>query len=291
MTMKTYLCAVTARYPEAYQMDLHAQRWGVEERYAGKIAGVRQGDMLVFMVGGECRYIYRVESNPFIKRTHLWPAKDGSLFPHRIEISPALYRGRANANQMVPFISFMQGTQRRQGTLQGPHGIFNSRLTKEDLDLIQRHRHPVMTPVAAATQQNGPRLDSQPAAGRQKLLFEFYSADLERAMIALLPGLGLVPVGGAADSMPTREEEASQMVCTDSPGRHVVVHLHRGKAAHETLLHLLHDMSWVRRNLDGVRDVRALLLTETLDPALNDLVSEIPNIQARCYRLAIELIG
>jgi len=91
--------------------------------------------------------------------------------------------------------------------------------------------------------------------------------------------------------MPKREEKVSQMVCTDSAGRHVVVHLHREKAAQETLLHLLHDMSWVRQNLDRVRDVRALLLTETLDPALKALVSEIPNAQARTYRLAIELNG
>lgn len=37
--------------------------------------------------------------------------------------------------------------------------------------------------------------------------------------------------------------------------------------------------------------MRGLLLTESMDPLLKALVSEVPNIQARTYRLAIELNG
>lgn len=302
--MSIYLCAVSNRFPENYQIGLHALRWGVEERYAGKIRGVRKGDTLVFLVGGEYRSVHRIESDPFVDHKPLWPPKGGSLFPHRIAISPPRYRGHANANQLASQISFMRTTRNWHGTVQGHNGVLNPRLTPEDLALIKRHLHPVVAPAAQSASQTPPPLPPtpapkpqapaavpQPAAGRQEILFQFYSADLERALLSLLPGLGLAAVPGAVERMPRLEGGASHLVCRDSAGRHVVVHMHRGQAPQETLLRLLHDMSWVRQNLGGVRDVRGLLLTESMDPLLKALVSEVPNIQARTYRLAIELNG
>jgi hypothetical protein len=188
----------------------------------------------------------------------------------------------------------MRTKERWTGTLQGPHGIFNPRLTVEDLSLIQSHLHPVMVP-----QQNTPPPipSSVPPAPekvpseRQKMLFQFYSADLERAVVSLLPRLGLRTLDGVGEKMPRGEKDTTRMVCIDSHGHHVVVHLHRGNAPVETLLHLLHDISWARQNVDNVREIRALLLTESLEPALKNLLSEVPNIEARTYRLAIELDG
>jgi len=292
--MSIYLCSVTNRFPENYEIGLHARRWGVEEKYASKIRGVRKGDTLVFLVGGDYRSVHQIESGPIIERNLLWPPKDGSVFPHRIEIGPALYRGRASGGALAKEISFMKDKQVWTGTVQGGNGIFNNRLTSEDLAAIQRELHPVMVPQEETPLPEPARVKSAPEQiprERQQMLFQFYSADLERAMISLLPRLGLRPIDGNGKNLPHGEKDTSRMVCLDSRGHHVVVHLHCGNAPVETLLHLLHDISWVRQNLDNVKEVRALLLTETLEPTLKDLISEVPNIEARTYRLAIELDG
>ena len=50
-------------------------------------------------------------------------------------------------------------------------------------------------------------------------------------------------------------------------------------------------MSWVRQNIEGVKVVRGLLLSETIDQPMKSLISEVSSIEARTYRLAIELSG
>jgi hypothetical protein len=287
--MSIFLCAVSSRSPENYQIGVHAMRWGVEEKYSGKIGGVRKGDTLVFLVGGAYRSIHRITSDPFIENEPLWPPKDESIFPHRIKISAPLYQGHAHANDLFTQISFMKNTERWQGTVQGGNGIFNSRLTEDDLQVIKNHLHPVIETGASEALEPLIQASQPPAADRQKLLFQFYSPDLERALVSLLPILGLTPVLDASASMPKKLGDVSHMVCTDRSRNHVVLHLHRGQAPHETLLNLLHDMSWVRQNVAGVREVRGLLLSETLDQAMKNLIGEVGNIEARTYRLAIEL--
>lgn len=287
--MSIFLCAVSSRSPENYQIGIHAMRWGVEEKYAGKISGVRKGDTLVFLVAGAYRSIHRIESSPFIEDRPLWPPKDDSIFPHRIKISAPIYQGSAHANDLFTQISFMRNTERWQGTVQGGNGIFNPRLTQDDLEVIKSHLHPAIEAGAAGSSAPPTSSHPQPAVDRQKVLFQLYSADLERALVSLLPILGLAPVVGMSGMMPKKSGEASHMVCTDQLKNHVVLHLHRGQAPHETLLNLLHDMSWVRQNVAGVREVRGLLLSETLDQTMKDLIGEVTNIEAKTYRLSLEL--
>jgi len=284
--MKIYLCAVTARYPENYQIGLHALRWGVEERYSGKIAGVRRGDTLVFLVGGEFRSIHRIESDPFMESTPLWPPKDGSLFPHRIKIGPPLYKGHANANQLAAHISFMRTKERWTGTLQGPHGIFNPRLTPDDLSLIQSHLHPVVEPAAVVpTTEQSPAVLVEPG----KVLFQFFGNDLENALLELLPGLGLTALPADTSRIPARKSNAIRMLCSDQDGSYAVVHLHRGQAPAQTLLEVLHDMSWARQNMSNGRDVRGVILSEAADSELAAIAGEVPNVTVKGYRLAIAL--
>ena len=39
--MRIYICVVSNRYPENYEIGLRSATWGVEEKYESKIAPVR----------------------------------------------------------------------------------------------------------------------------------------------------------------------------------------------------------------------------------------------------------
>ena len=49
-------------------------------------------------------------------------------------------------------------------------------------------------------------------------------------------------------------------------------------------------MSWVRQTLAGSKDVRGMILTESANAALSDIVKEVPNVELRFYRIGIELL-
>src|SRR6266849_2748920 len=109
--MSIYLCAVSGRFPENYEIGLQAQVWGVEDKYKNRIAAVRPGDSLVFLVGGDYRSVHKIESEPYVDDTPLWPEKDGDLFPHRVRISPPLAVGHVRARELADEISFMKGKE------------------------------------------------------------------------------------------------------------------------------------------------------------------------------------
>jgi hypothetical protein len=70
----------------------------------------------------------------------------------------------------------------------------------------------------------------------------------------------------------------------------VIVDFNRGEAPTDTLLRLLHYMSWVRQNLAGSKEVSGMILTESANESLKAIVSEIPNVSLRFYRIGIELL-
>jgi hypothetical protein len=49
-------------------------------------------------------------------------------------------------------------------------------------------------------------------------------------------------------------------------------------------------MSWARQNLANRNDVRGIILTESANAALLDVVNEVPNVDLRFYRIGIELL-
>lgn len=107
--MANFLCAVSGKYPENYQIGLQAGIWGVEEKYEAKIGRCRIGDVLVFVVGGSARSIHTVESDVFVDNEPLWPPKDGGNFPIRIKIGQAVNTGDVPLQEVSKQISFMQG--------------------------------------------------------------------------------------------------------------------------------------------------------------------------------------
>ena len=128
-----------------------------------------------------------------------------------------------------------------------------------------------------------------PTHKRRQVLFEHFSGDLESAVVALVPRLGLSPLPDETSRLPERPTETSRLVCAPHAGGFTVVYLHRGTAPAETLLHVLHDMSWLRQNVAGTRDVEGLILSESKDHDLATLLGEVPNVSLRTYRLSIEL--
>ncbi len=287
--MATYLCTVTSRFPENYELGLRSGTWGVEEKYQNKIAPVRRGDKLVFVMGGIVRSVHTIDSDPFFDATPLWPAKDGSIFPHRIRIRPAEWVGAVPLKTIADRISFM----RRKvwgGTIQGPNGVFNPNLTKEDLNLI-------VGELSRPVRSKGPLPLAQNlvVAERQKALFKFYERDVEDRLINLLPSLGLSlyhdEESGRSGRQFMCEVGRIDLLCNSvTSGDFVIVELKKGQAPNETLLQILRYMSWVRQHLSGKNDVKGIILTESADSELEQILGEVPNVSIRYYSISVTLL-
>ncbi len=246
-------------------------------------------DSLVFLVGGIYRSIHRIESEPFVDDTPLWPEKDGDHFPHRIKISPPIAAGQVAASALADQISFMRGKV-WGGTIQGPNGVFNDRLTPEDLRTIQSQMSGVSSRAVAPAPSTINR-----SAERQEALFRFYEADVESRILGSLGTLGLrlyvdEATGRDGKQFPI-ERGRIDLLCIDvRDNSFVVVELKKGEAPDQALLQLLRYMSWVRQHLAGSRDVRGIILTESADSALSQVVGEVPNVSIRYYKVAIEVL-
>ena len=282
--MKMFLCVVSPRFPENYHIGVQARVWGVEKRYKNRIAPVRPGDEMVFIAGQQIRSIHRIESKVYKDDRPLWPPNDGDLFPFRIKISQPKYAGQMSSDEFVPNISFMRDKEAWGGTIQGAAGVFNDRLTDEDVNFIKSRlrKIPVAEPQIA-------RAAEQPEI---KNLFRIIGSDVLESLKRILPSLGLTRVNGA--DFPAEYDlgyGGNVILCRDMKTKDfVVVDFNRGEAPTETLIRVLHYMSWVRQTLAGSKDVRGMILTESANAALSDIVKEVPNVDLRFYRIGIELI-
>jgi Endonuclease NucS C-terminal domain len=287
--MTIYLCSVSGRFPENYEIGLCARVWGVEDKYQQRITAVRPGDRLIFLVGGEYRSIHTVESEPYVDDNPLWPEKDGDHFPHRIKISPPNAVGHVSASTLASQISFMRGKV-WGGTIQGPNGVFNDRLTSADLGIIQSHMSgaPAMPPLPS------PAVVSR-SAERQGALFKFYEADVEHRILDSLSLLGLRLYVDSTTGRQGRQfvidHGRIDLLCEDlRDGALTVVELKKGQAPDQALLQLLRYMSWVRQHVANGRDVKGIILTESADSALFQVVGEVPNVSIRYYKVTINVL-
>jgi hypothetical protein len=88
------VCAIPKENVDNYNLGVTHRVWGVIEAYKTKIAKVRRGDRVFFVVDGTLRSVHSVESEPFDEQHEIWPphAGDqyhGSVYPHRVRISSA----------------------------------------------------------------------------------------------------------------------------------------------------------------------------------------------------------
>jgi hypothetical protein len=282
--MKTFLCVVSPRFPENYHIGVQARVWGVERRYENRIRQVSLGDEVVFIASQQIRSIHQIESEVVKDDRPLWPPKDGDLFPFRIKISRPTYAGQISSNEFVPHISFMRDKEAWGGTIQGASGVFNDRLTDEDVNFIKSRLHRVAVPEEPAA-----RAAEQPQI---KNLFRLIGSDVLDSLRRILPSLGLTRVNGA--DFPAEYDlgyGGNVILCRDVKTKDfVVVDFNRGEAPTETLIRVLHYMSWVRQTVAGSKDVRGIILTESANEALSAIVKEVPNVDLRFYRIGIELL-
>jgi predicted RNA-binding protein len=282
--MKTFLCVVSPRFPENYHIGVQAHTWGVERRYENRIREAHPGDEVVFMTSQKIRSIHVVESEVYEDHQPLWPPKDDDLFPFRIKISAPTYVGEIGKEEFVPNISFMQVVDVWSGTIQGASGVFNDRLTPADVKFIKNHLCRISAPEIQAE-----RAAEQPAI---KNLFRLIGSDVLESLKRILPALGLARYNGT--DFPAEYDlgyGGNVILCRDiNRGDLVIVDFNRGEAPTETLLRVLHYMSWARQTLARSKGVRGIILTEFANDALSAVVKEVPNVSLRFYRIGIELL-
>jgi hypothetical protein len=280
--MKTFLCVVSPRFPENYHIGVQARTWGVEAAYENRIKQTSPGDEIVFLASQQIRSIHGIESQVFQDKTPLWPPKDGDLFPFRIKISAPIYVGQISSNAFVPNISFMRDAW--PGSIRGRNGVFNDRLTDEDVNFVKSRlrKIPVVErPAARAAEE--PKIKS---------LFRLIDSDVVASLKRILPSLGLRRFNG--ENFPAEYDAGyggTIILCREvNKNDLVVVDFNRGDAPTDTLIRILRYMSWLRQNLAGKNDVRGIILTESANAALSDIVQEVPNVDLRLYRIGIELL-
>jgi hypothetical protein len=171
------------------------------------------------------------------------------------------------------------------GTIQGASGVFNDRLTDEDVSFIKSR--PRKIPVV---EQPAARAVEEP---KIKNLFRLIDSDVVESLKRILPSLGLKRFN--VENFPAEYNAGyggTVILCRDARNNDlVVVDFNRGDAPTDTLIRILRYMSWVRQNLADKSEVRGIILTESANAALSDIVKEVPNVDLRCYRIGIELLG
>lgn len=138
--MNTFLCSVGAQLQSNYQIGLENNLWGVVEKYQNRIRKTSKGDQLAFIVEGIFRSLHRIETEVFVDHTPIWPANDGSVYPFRIRISDPIATSSKDARIVKHNISFMRHVDHWGGTVQGASGVFNDRLTEEDVAFLFENR-------------------------------------------------------------------------------------------------------------------------------------------------------
>jgi len=176
------------------------------------------------------------------------------------------------------------------GTIQGASGVFNDRLINDDLNLIFED-----IPMKSAPKAPLSVLQTPNKVVKKDPLLTFYEKDAEDIVERLLPDMGLTkyynPETGQDGRQYTCSAGRMDILCIDNKTKdYVVLELKRGKAPDETLLQILRYMSWVRQNLSGNRNVKGIIMTESIDSSLSGMFEEVPNVSVQHYKFTIELV-
>ena len=163
--------------------------------------------------------------------------------------------GEIPSGQFVENIGFMRGAQAWAGTIMGANGVFNEKLTQRDVAYVKE----ALTKVPESQVQTA-RAAEQPEI---KNLFRIIGSDVLESLKRLLPALGLRRYNG--EDFPAEYDlgyAGNVILCRDvRTDALVIVDFNRGKAPTETLIRVLHYMSWARQTLAGSKDVRGVILT------------------------------
>jgi hypothetical protein len=88
-----YLCSVSSSLVHNYNLGIQSGVWGVEDKYASRIAGVTPGDLLVFLVDRHFRSIHEITEGPYVDATPIWEPRESDYFRHRVRFGDAVASG------------------------------------------------------------------------------------------------------------------------------------------------------------------------------------------------------
>lgn len=276
-----YVCSVSSRFPENYDLGIRVGKWGVEERYQKRIAPVRPGDSIVFVVAGEFRSIHQVTRGPYEDRTLLWPPKDGDIFPFRVDIAPAEVAGSARVADLAGGISFMQGRV-WGGTLQGANGVFNRRLTAEDVRLIRESlllsQSPAERPTAPPVVH--PAVRPKGARWLPALLDE---------LAALASLSGDLPFPDPFSGADEWRSGIVSRVFADTRRVPTLAILPVDRELPMAVLSALYGMSALKQSAPSPQGVRGILFVPGRESASDSLLAGLPNLESIPFDLHVSL--
>lgn len=274
-----FICTVSPDLPENYRIGLTARTWGVIERYERRIRQTSPGDLLLFSIGGRIRSLHRIESEVYFDTTELWPEHRGSYFPFRVRISDPIAVGDVALGPIADRISFLQGLQRWTGALQGPNGVFNSKLTDADVALIRSR---------LADAEKPPRRQEPEQVSERQFPIRLFQTQIEQALVDLLDQLGCDRLPGLQARASLDPDHYTLLGRKRATGATMVIVLDGGQGNSSVLLHALRDMSRARQR-GTQRSVEGLILTGRVSDDLWLATREIPNLDVRKYQLRLEL--
>jgi hypothetical protein len=276
---QAYICAVSPRFPENYEIAARAAKWGVEEKHAHRAARVRRGDLVIFIVGGEFRAIHQVTSDVYREDDLLWPEKNGDHFPYRFDIGPPEAQGNLPVGDVAERISFMRG-KRWSGTIMGANGVLNPRPTTEDVELIRMSlmAHAVSCGTAAEWQRTTDRLKPTHRLGLSELLDNLAALrNLTRV------GETIDPFGGA------EQWRRGLMAGMYQDQRRVptIVVAPYSRPPQEVVLATLFALSATKQNIPG--EVRGVIFVPCHEDEIRRLTDGLSNVSSVGYALDVSL--
>jgi hypothetical protein len=279
----TYICAVSSRFPENYEIGIRAGKWGVEERHLKRVSDVRAGDTIIFVVGGRFRSIHRITSDVFEERSLVWPLKDGDPFPYRMRIGPAEAVGSAPAAELAPHISFMRNTRAWGGTLQGANGVFNARATPNDVELIR------MALLASGTAAPEPRPEQTAPATPIVPAADYWWPGLLDQLAALAK---LRRTSSLRDPFVDAQEWRTGLLTglfADQREIPTIAIAPFDRSPSETVLSTLYGLSAVKQSADRVKEVRGVIFVPDNREQIAQLTAGIPNLSTFAFDVRVSL--
>jgi len=281
--MKAYISSVSSSATENYEIGIRVGVWGVEERYRNRIAPVRPGDLLIFVVEGRFRSAHPILSTPYHDNSIVWPPKNGDPFPHRVQIGEAIATGSVHVGDLAASISFMQGKV-FWGTLRGQNGVFNPHATPEDIEFIlQAFDAPAERAMEVLPTD---RTDDSPPE-RPESPSRIVPVPPDRWLDSLLDELAalenLRATGDYADPFGGADKYRSGLltgVYTDPKETPTVAVAKFDRSPSDTIVSTLYGLSSLKGSRDGVKEVRGVIFVPEKASPILDLVRGVPNLTA-----------
>lgn len=304
--MKYYLCAVPKAAKENYDIGVRKNTWGVEEKYKDKIFALKEEDVIIFIVDGKLRGFHSVIGKPFIDKIKIWEPKGDDYYPYRVKISDAIYSGDAPLEKYKENISIFKGYPNWGLAVQGRKGVLNDKLTTDDVEhfasllkktVKQKTPDKLTHPPQRLLLSEKNIDDYRQNKPREPIGSPYYERDVESLLIDKLHEIGLElyidsQTGKSGKQFTIDNGHARiDLLCLDKNNDEVVViEIKRGQASAEVFTQIGKYMCWIRDNFARGKKVRGIIFTEEKDMHLENLLTLVPDVIVKYYKVSIDLL-